>query len=162
MFGGGLTLGPVLVLLFGANRPMAGLSARFAAFVESWARLVRQRRLMVSVAALLALRSAASFLGFGVLFAALAGTINGFLVGGVLDALSMILRVVTITPGNLGVYEWSVAALGRGAGVSLAIGLACAALYRAAGILGVGMTGIVSVLALGAGRARRASRDEEA
>ncbi|MGB8275314.1 MAG: hypothetical protein WCF16_08625 [Alphaproteobacteria bacterium] len=162
VFGSGLTLGPMLLPLFVASRPMAGLSARFAVFVESWALLVRQRRLMVSVVALLALRSAASFLGFGVLFAALAGTINSFLVGGVLDSLSMLLRVVTITPGNLGVYEWSVAGLGRGAGVSLAIGLACAALYRAAGILCVGTAGIVSVVVLGTGRLRRESRDEDA
>lgn len=145
-------LGAGLVLVFAGRLPKAGRLQRFAGFPETWAQVVGDRRRMLSVAAMLCVRSLASFLAFGLLFATLASVPNGLVVGGVVDALTFALRLVMITPGNLGVYEWVVAILSSSVGSTLATGLACAAIYRAAGLLVTGSAGLISVMLLGGAR----------
>jgi len=92
----------------------------------------------------LTLRTALSFLGFGLLFYALGG--GTILAGGVMDSLSTLLRLVRFTPGNLGIYEWSVASLGHWLDASMSIGLIAAGLYRLIGLLAVAATTIFGLL----------------
>jgi uncharacterized membrane protein YbhN (UPF0104 family) len=153
---GVLTLfGASFILVFAGRLPKTGRLQRFAYFPETWAEVVRDRRRLLTVAALLGVRSLSSFFAFGLLFAALANVPNGLVVGGVVDALTFALRLVMITPGNLGVYEWVVAILSSSVGSTLATGLACAAVYRAAGLLVTGSAGLISVLLLGSSRTYR-------
>jgi len=147
-----MLFGASFLLVFAGRLPKTGRLERFSYFPETWAQLVGDRRRMFTVAALLCVRSLSSFLAFGLLFVALANVPNGLVVGGVVDALTFALRLVMITPGNLGVYEWVVAVLSSSVGSTLATGLACAALYRAAGLLVIGSAGLMSVLLLGRAR----------
>ena len=144
--------GAGLILVFAGRLPKTGRLQRFSYFPETWAQVVGDRWRMLTVAALLCVRSLSSFLAFGLLFAALASVPNGLVTGGVVDALTFALRLVMITPGNLGVYEWVVAILSSSVGSTLATGLACAAIYRAAGLLVTGSAGLISVLLLGGAR----------
>ena len=90
-------------------------------------------------------RALASFIGFGVLFVALMGSSEWFLRGGIVDALSAILRLVRVAPGNLGIYEWLVAGLGHDMGATLGTGLVAAACYRLAGMVGASLVVLIAL-----------------
>jgi uncharacterized membrane protein YbhN (UPF0104 family) len=97
--------------------------------------LLRHKRRLATTAVLQLLRGGLSFLSFGLLFQAVSG--EPILVGGVLDALSVLLRLVHLIPGNVGLYEWVVACLADALGSSLPAGLLTAALFRFIGLASV-------------------------
>jgi hypothetical protein len=83
----------------------------------------------------LLIRGIGNFIGFGLVFAFLAGPRTSLLLGGLVDSLSSILRYVKILPGNLGLYEWIVAALSATLGKTLIAGILSAAVNRVAGLI---------------------------
>ena len=94
-------------------------------------------RMATQVFALCLIRHVLNFVTFGLLYQALSPVPGAFLAGGLVYALTSPVRMVNITPGNLGVTEWFVALIGK----MLAFDLT---------------TGLIVALALPGHRARRA------
>jgi hypothetical protein len=86
-----------------------------------------------------------SFLSFGVLYQALSRAPADLLTGGLVYAITSPFRIVTITPGNLGIIEWITAVVGRLLSFDLTTGLIVALVFRgmtiAAQVLGVLVAG---------------------
>jgi hypothetical protein len=127
--------------------PMAG---RLDAGIATLAREPRR------LAAMGSLELARALLGFacaGALLWALAPAPSHFLVGGLMSALTALVRAVPLTPGHVGTHEWMAALIGAATGVELALGLLVTVLGRALGLL----AGVVVALggALLRARARR-------
>jgi hypothetical protein len=76
---------------------------------------------------------------FGLLTSSLSGVAGDFLGGGLLYALTSPVRMVNITPANLGVTEWVVALVGEALAFDLAIGLIAALAFRAISLLAVAL-----------------------
>ncbi len=140
----GLTLGAIIVLVMVDKVLPLVHFEKTARFTEFYRQIIQDHVGLRLVLISLTFRSVFSFFGFGLLFYALGG--GSLLAGGTIDALSTLLRLVRITPGNLGIYEWSVASLGQWLDASLATGLIAAGLYRLIGLLVVTSTALVGQL----------------
>jgi hypothetical protein len=88
------------------------------------------RRTVSWVAALSFTRHCCSFLTFGLLYQALSQAPGGFLTGGLVYAITSPVRMVVITPGNLGVNEWAVAIMGKALAFDVTTGLIVALVFR--------------------------------
>ena len=88
-------------------------------------------RTMFAVLALSFGRHVLNFLSFGLLYQSLLGTPGEFLAGGLVYAITTPIRVVAITPGNLGVNEWVTAAAGKLLSFDVTTGLIVALVFRA-------------------------------
>ncbi|MGH9309672.1 MAG: lysylphosphatidylglycerol synthase transmembrane domain-containing protein [Vicinamibacterales bacterium] len=93
------------------------------------------RSMAVRVFVLCVIRHALNFVTFGLLARSLSGVPADFVSGGLLYALTSPVRMVNITPGNLGVTEWVVAVVGKMLAFDLAIGLIVAIAYRGVGLV---------------------------
>jgi uncharacterized membrane protein YbhN (UPF0104 family) len=91
---------------------------------------------------LLCLQQVANFLTFGLLFQSLSQVPLDFVTGGLVNAITSPVRMVVITPGNLGINEWVVAIVGKVLSVDLTTGLMVALVFRAVSIAGQ-MLGVV-------------------
>jgi Lysylphosphatidylglycerol synthase TM region len=119
--------------------------------VERWswlAALARHRTDLRTAGWILALsagRHACAFVAFGLLYQSLARTRSGFLTGGLVYAITSPIRIVSLTPGNLGITEWVVAAVGKLLSFDVTTGLIVALVFRglslAAQVLGVLLAG---------------------
>jgi uncharacterized membrane protein YbhN (UPF0104 family) len=89
------------------------------------------RRMMLGTFGLSLARHGLNFVTFGLLYGALSGSSGAFLTGGLVYAVTSPVRMVNITPGNLGVNEWVVAIAGRGVAFDVTTGLVVALLFRA-------------------------------
>jgi hypothetical protein len=114
-------------------------------------------RTMAFVLALLFARHGFNFVTFGLLFQAVSPRPLHVLSGGLVYAITSPIRVLTITPGNLGVNEWLVAAVANTLSVDLTTGLVVALVFRAVSLAGQGIGVLVGAawLALGGGPDRR-------
>jgi hypothetical protein len=72
------------------------------------------------------------------LYAALSDAPGGFLAGGLVYALTSPIRMVNLTPGNVGVNEWAVAVAGRALAFDLTTGLLVGGVFRAASLAAQG------------------------
>jgi hypothetical protein len=117
------------------------------------------RRLATWVFAHSLVRHCLNFVTFGVLTQALSRSPDAFLTGGLVYALTSPVRMINITPGNLGVAEWVVALVGKVLAVDVTTGLIVALAFRGVALVaqGVGVLFGSAWLAL-AGRARRQKR----
>jgi hypothetical protein len=134
----------------GLSLAVLALSATALAVLQALPRLARQGRLsrwlptaagasasrpllwqtfLVSV-----LRHAASFIAFGWLYSAMSGMPGSFVAGGLVYALTSPIRMVTLTPGNLGVNEWAAAVVGRALAFDVTTGLLVSGIFRAASL----------------------------
>jgi hypothetical protein len=117
--------------------PLIARAPRF----QRWRWLAEMRTLRASramatrVFILCLVRHCLNFVTFGLLSRALSGVTADFLAGGLLYALTSPVRMVNITPGNLGVAEWVVAVVGRILAFDLATGLIVAIAFRGIGLL---------------------------
>jgi hypothetical protein len=117
--------------------PLVARAPRF----QRWAWLAGMRRLGASramaarVLVLSLVRHCLNFTTFGLLSHALSGAGSDFVAGGLLYALTSPVRMVNITPGNLGIAEWVVAAVGKMLAFDLATGLIVAIAFRGIGLL---------------------------
>jgi hypothetical protein len=89
------------------------------------------RRVMIRAFGLSLARHGLNFATFGLLYGALSGSSGAFLTGGLVYAVTSPVRMVNITPGNLGINEWVVAIAGRGVAFDVTTGLIVALLFRA-------------------------------
>jgi hypothetical protein len=100
-------------------------------------------RTMIWVLGLSLIRHCFNFLTFGLLYQyqSLSRAPSEFLTGGLVYAITSPIRMVAITPGNLGVNEWVVAIVGKVLSFDLITGLIVALVFRAmsvaAQVLGV-------------------------
>jgi hypothetical protein len=62
-----------------------------------------------------------------------------FLTGGLVYALTSPVRMVNVTPGNLGVTEWIVALVGKALAFDLATGLIIALAFRGVALVAQGL-----------------------
>jgi uncharacterized membrane protein YbhN (UPF0104 family) len=96
-------------------------------------------RMAASVFVLSVVRHGLNFVTFGLLSQALSGRSGDFLAGGLVYALTSPVRMVNITPGNLGVTEWVVALVGKVLDFDLAAGLIVALAFRGVSLIGQGL-----------------------
>ena len=96
-------------------------------------------------------RHALNFVTYGLITQSLTGD---FLTGGLVYAVTSPVRMVNITPGNLGVTEWVVALVGQALAFDLTIGLIAALAFRAVALIAqaVGMAFGSAWMALGRGK----------
>lgn len=104
------------------------------------------RRTTTGVFALSFGRHALNFLSFGLLYQALLRAPGEFLAGGLVYAITSPVRMIAVTPGNIGVNEWVTAAVGKLLSFDLATGLIVALVFRATSLIAQGL-GVVSAAA---------------
>ncbi|MBA2604858.1 MAG: flippase-like domain-containing protein [Acidobacteria bacterium] len=90
-------------------------------------------------------RHAFSFLAFALLYNSLSTGPGHFLTGGLVYAITSPIRIVAITPANVGVIEWAVAGVGKLLAFEVTTGLLVALVFRGtsivAQVLGVAVAG---------------------
>lgn len=96
-------------------------------------------RVTISVFVLSLARHGLNFVTFGLLSQSLAQVPGHFLTGGLVYALTSPVRMVNITPGNLGVTEWVVALVGTVLAFDVATGLIVALAFRGVSLVGQGL-----------------------
>ena len=120
----------------------------------SWLSAMRSplgnRSMAVRVFILCMARHCLNFVTFGLLLRSLSGVPVDFVAGGLLYALTSPVRMVNITPGNLGVTEWVVAVVGKMLAFDLADGLIVAVAFRGVGLVGQALGALVGSAALAA------------
>jgi hypothetical protein len=84
-------------------------------------------------------RHVLNFVTFGVLYQSLSRGSGDFLTGGLVYALTSPVRMVNITPGNLGVTEWFVALVGKVLAFDLITGLIVALTFRGVALVAQGL-----------------------
>jgi hypothetical protein len=103
--------------------------------------------LAVRVFSVSLVRHVLNFVTFGVLYQSLSQATGELLTGGLVYALTSPVRMVNITPGNVGVNEWVTAAIGKTLAFDVTSGLLVAMVFRGLGIvaqaLGVLVGGIM-------------------
>ena len=113
--------------------------------------LKTSRRMALWVFGLSLARHVLNFVTFGVLYTALSREAADFLTGGLVYALTSPVRMVNITPGNLGVTEWFVALVGKALAFDLITGLIVALVFRGVALVAQGLGALFGLawLALG-------------
>ena len=146
LIGGAMTASPAVLFASKVRLPRMIRLAPITGTLAAAHMFLGHPAIWTPVTIFLTLRGIFSFVGFGMLFVFLAGPQTSILVGGLVEALSSILRFVNIIPGNLGLYEWIVAALSASVGETLAAGIIAAALFRIAGLIGLGICAFFAVV----------------
>jgi hypothetical protein len=118
--------------------PRLGRHPRFARWrwLSGMSGLGASRRLAIRVFALSMVRHVLSFVTFGLLSQSLSRIQVDFFAGGLVYALTTPVRIVNLTPGNLGVTEWVVALVGRLLAFDIATGLIAALAFRGVALVG--------------------------
>ena len=88
------------------------------------------------VFALSLVRHLLNFVTFGLLSQSFSGRSGDLLTGGLLYALTSPVRMVNLTPGNLGITEWVVALVGKTLAFDVSTGLLAALAFRGVGLAG--------------------------
>lgn len=96
-------------------------------------------RMAIWVFGLSVVRHALNFVTFGLLYQTLSRGPGDFLTGGLVYALTSPIRMVNITPGNLGVMEWFVAVVGKLLAFDLVTGLIVALAFRGIALIAQGL-----------------------
>ena len=89
-------------------------------------------------------RHTLNFVTFGWLYQALSPVPGGFLTGGLVYAVASPLRMIQITPGNLGVDEWVAAIVGKMLAFDVTTGLIVALVFRGLTLLSQGLGVLVA------------------
>jgi hypothetical protein len=84
-------------------------------------------------------RHCCNFLTFGLLYQSVSRAPSEFLTGGLVYAITSPIRIVAITPGNLGVNEWVVAMVGKVLSFDLTTGLIVALVFRGMSVASQGL-----------------------
>jgi uncharacterized membrane protein YbhN (UPF0104 family) len=98
------------------------------------------------------LRHVLNFVTFGLLAQSLSRVPLDFLTGGLVYALTSPVRMVNVTPANLGVNEWVVALVGRVLSFDLTTGLIVAVAFRVIGIVAQAVAVAIGSASLAAAR----------
>jgi MFS family permease len=167
-----IVAGPLPLPVLGVTAGVVAISVAAVAVFELLPRLARHRRfqglqwlsglssfeasprMATQVFALCLIRHMLNFVTFGLLYRALSPVPGAFLAGGLVYALTSPVRMVNITPGNLGVTEWFVALTGKMLAFDLTIGLIAALLFRAIALVAQVIGALSGSAWLGRGRRR--------
>jgi hypothetical protein len=159
--------GPPPPMVIGVLAAVIALSAGTLAAFEWLPGLVRHRwfrrwswlagmsrfkargRMTAAVFAYALLRHVLNFATFGLFYQALSPQSGGFLSGGLVYALTSPLRIVNITPSNLGITEWFVALVGAALAFDVATGLIVALAFRGIGLIAQGLCAMFGTAWLG-------------
>jgi hypothetical protein len=143
----GLTAGVLALGVAGLTvfQFLPGLAARPQLQRWSWlsgmSGFKASRRTTMWILTLSLCRHCFNFLTFGLLYQSVSRVPSEFLTGGLVYAITSPLRMVVITPGNIGVNEWVAAIVGKMLSFDLTTGLIVALVFRgmavAAQVLGV-------------------------
>jgi uncharacterized membrane protein YbhN (UPF0104 family) len=145
--------GPVLVVAVGVltisvaavaafeflPRLMRHTKLRKWRWLSDMSSLKTSRRMAMWVFGLSLARHVLNFVTFGLLYQALSREAADFLTGGLVYALTSPVRMVNITPGNLGVTEWFVALVGKALAFDLITGLIVALAFRGVALVAQGL-----------------------
>ena len=101
------------------------------------------RRLAAAVFGVSTVRHVLNFTTFGMLYQTLTRVPGDLLTGGLVYALTSPIRMVTITPGNLGVTEWFVALVGKALAFDVTTGLIVAITFRGTGLVAQGLAAVL-------------------
>lgn len=93
-------------------------------------------------------RHCANFATFGLLYISLADVPSGFLAGGFVYAVTSPVRMVQVTPGNLGINEWVYAVAGQTVNFDMGVGLVIALVFRAVAAAGQGVGVLIATAML--------------
>lgn len=85
-----------------------------------------------------------NFVTFGILYGAITRSPQSVLTGGLVYALTSPVRMVNITPGNVGVNEWAVAAVGGALSFDVTVGLIVAIVFRGVSVAAQGLTALIA------------------
>lgn len=118
--------------------PALGRHPRLSRWLPAMGNTAVGRPVALSVFRASGLRHVLSFVAFGWLYAELSGVPGGFLGGGLVYTLTSPIRMVNLTPGNLGVNEWAVAVAGQALAFDLTTGLLVAGVFRVASLAAQG------------------------
>jgi hypothetical protein len=138
----GLTLG--LIALGGAALalllalPYAARHRRLSRWLAAVDDAAASRPVVIRTFVVSVTRHAASFVAFGWLYSALSGFPGSFVAGGLVYALTTPVRMVNLTPGNLGVNEWATAIAGHALAFDVTTGLLVGGVFRAASLAAQG------------------------
>ncbi len=164
-----LVAGPVPAPVLGVSAAVLAISLAALAVFEFLPRIARfsvlrkwrwlsgmsslnaTRRMAVRVSGLSLVRQIVNFVTFGLLCQALSRKPDDFLSGGLVYALTSPLRMIVLTPGNLGVTEWFVALVGKILAFNLMTGLMVAFAFRGVALVAQGLGALIGSawLALG-------------
>ena len=138
--GGVLTISLAALAMFEFLPRLVG-HPRFAGWhwLSGMSGLATSRRMATSVFVLSLIRHVLNFVTFGLLSQSLSGVPGDFLAGGLVYALTSPVRMVQVTPGNLGVAEWVVALVGKLLAFDVATGLIIGLAFRGVGLVGQGL-----------------------
>ena len=152
-----LMAGPPPVAVLGVSGAVLAVSLAAAAAFEYLPRLTRHpklskwrrlsemsslkasRPLAVRVFGYSFARHVLNFVTFGLLYRSLSGTSGDFLAGGLVYALTSPVRMINVTPGNLGVTEWFVALAGKLVAFDVATGLIVSLAFRGVALVAQGV-----------------------
>ena len=112
---------------------------------RSFVLLTGSSRLFAAVSILGAIHLLLTALVFGSFYASLAGSLGEGLFAAIAHTASAPSRIMTITPGGLGVYDWLVALSGASIQLDLGKGLLAALLLRAAGLVAQALLCLVAI-----------------
>ncbi|MEQ1730124.1 MAG: lysylphosphatidylglycerol synthase domain-containing protein [Vicinamibacterales bacterium] len=90
------------------------------------------------------LRHIMNFVTFGLLYGAITRSPQSMLTGGLVYALTSPVRMVNITPGNVGVNEWVVAVVGGALAFDVTVGLIVAIVFRGVSVVAQAFAGVVA------------------
>lgn len=129
-------------------RALPRLAALPAAARWSWLTAMQgftlDGRTAAGVFAYSVLRHVFNFLSFGLLYGGLSGRAMDFLTGGLVYALTSPIRMVNLTPGNLGVNEWVVAIVGKALAFDVTTGLIVALVFRGVTLVAQALGAVVA------------------
>jgi hypothetical protein len=111
---------------------------RLARWLRAVEDLSASRQLVIRTLLVSVLRHAANFVAFGWLYSALSGLPGSFVAGGLVYAFTTPVRMVNLTPGNVGVNEWATALAGRALAFDVTTGLLVGGVFRAASLVAQG------------------------
>lgn len=114
------------------------------AWVEALAEHALDRSTALGVVGSSLLRHFFNFVTFGLLYGAITRSPQSVLTGGLVYALTSPVRMVNITPGNVGVNEWVVAIVGGALAFDVTVGLVVAIVFRGVSVVAQGLAGLVA------------------
>ncbi|HEX7781075.1 MAG TPA: lysylphosphatidylglycerol synthase domain-containing protein [Vicinamibacterales bacterium] len=135
---GVLALGGAALALLQAL-PHIARYRRLSRWLPAVEELSVSRSMVIRTFVVSVLRHATSFVAFGWLYAALSGVPGSFVAGGLVYAFTTPVRMVNLTPGNLGVNEWATAIAGRALAFDVTTGLLVGGVFRAASMAAQGV-----------------------
>ncbi len=141
-----IALGAAAAVLLTGAIPRLAARGRLGqrAWVEALSEHSLDRSTALGVVGASLLRHFMNFVTFGLLYGAITRSPQSMLTGGLVYALTSPVRMVNITPGNVGVNEWVVAVVGGALAFDVTVGLIVAIVFRGVSVVAQAFAGVVA------------------